>query len=155
MFNISQEEVRRYFSSVWQNRHSKSLDAQQQKILGIILEHPEYQPILENIEHYLEYQWLPEEGQSNPFLHMSLHLSLQEQNSINQPEGIAILYQEITKKYQSTHKAEHVMMDALMEMIWQAQQNHKGFDVNLYITLLRQKLALPPESQIRQNPHEI
>ena len=155
MFNISQEEVRRYFSSVWQNRHNQSLDAQQQKILAIILEHPEYQPILENIEHYLDYQWLPEEGQSNPFLHMSLHLSLQEQNSINQPEGITSLYQEITKKYQDIHRAEHIMMDALTEMIWQAQQNHQGFDVNLYITLLRQQLALPPENQIRLNPHEI
>ncbi len=155
MFNISQEEVRRYFSSVWQSRCSQTLEAQQKRVLTVILEHPEYQYILENIEQYLDHQWLPEDGYSNPFLHMSLHLSLQEQCSINQPEGMTTIYQAMIKKYQDTHSAEHMMMDALTEMIWQAQQNHNGFDVNLYITLLRQKLDLPPENHIRLNPHEI
>ena len=155
MFNVSQQEARRYFASVWQNRHHKNLDAQQKKVLAIIIEHPEYQSVLENIEQYLDYQWLPEEGQNNPFLHMSLHLSLLEQYSINQPEGISVIYQALLEKNQNTHLTEHVMMDALTEMIWQAQRYSNGFDVNLYITLLREKLDLPPENHPRLNPHEI
>ena len=94
-------------------------------------------------------------GESNPFLHLSLHLSLQEQCAIDQPEGIADIARQMLKKYDSQHQAEHKMLEALTEMIWQAQHHHTGFDVNMYMTLLRQKLDLSPEDELRLNPHEL
>ena len=155
MFQVSQEDVRRYFASIWMHRQDGMLDKQQQRALAIILEHPEYHVILENLDRYLTHQWLPEEGYSNPFLHLSLHLSLQEQCAIDQPQGITFLAEEMVKKTGDRHQSEHMMMDALTEMIWQAQQNGQRFDVNLYITLLRKKLGLPQEDNLRLNPHEI
>lgn len=154
MFNVGQEEVRRYFAHVWQNRQSALLDPLQKKALAIILEHPEYHYVLEDVESYLDKYWHIELGETNPFLHLSLHMSLQEQCAIDQPEGIATIAQTLTQKYDDRHQAEHVMMDALSEMIWQAQRSG-GFDVNLYITLLRKKIGQSAEETIRLNPHEI
>ncbi|WP_434778467.1 DUF1841 family protein [Neisseria sp. Ec49-e6-T10] len=155
MFNINSTEVRRFFAQVWQLRSNGQLDALQKKALAIILEHPEYQHFLDNIDAYLDTQWLPENGETNPFLHMSLHLSLQEQCVINQPPGIADIAQQLAQKHDGIHEAEHVMMDALVEMIWQAQRHKTGFDVNLYVTQLRQTLNLSEEEQQRVNPHEV
>ena len=86
MYDVNTHDVRRFFAHVWKNRLTPlQLDALQHKALRIIESHPEYTHYLENIEDYLDKNWLPEDGESNPFLHMSLHLSLQEQATIDQP----------------------------------------------------------------------
>ena len=78
MYDVNTHDVRRFFADVWQKRLAPlQLDALQQKALRIIEAHPEYGRYLENIEDYLDKNWTPEEGESNPFLHMSLHLSIQ------------------------------------------------------------------------------
>ena len=74
MYDVNTHDVRRFFAHVWQLRFAPvSLDALQQKALRIMQAHPEYATILDNIEDYLDYNWLPEQGQSNPFLHLSMH----------------------------------------------------------------------------------
>ena len=155
MFDVTQENLRQYFASIWRKKEVAQMEASEKRVLAIILEHPEYQVILENIERYIGKQWIAGQGETNPFLHMSLHLSLQEQCAINQPEGVVEIYHALLKKYDDRHMVEHLMMDALSEMIWQAQNNHVGFDVNLYFTLLRKKLGLSEEEHIRLNPHEV
>ncbi|WP_373741460.1 DUF1841 family protein, partial [Neisseria sp.] len=76
MYDVNTHDVRRFFADVWQKRlQPLSLDALQRKALAIIETHPEYHRYLDNIEAYLDKVWTPEEGESNPFLHMSLHLS--------------------------------------------------------------------------------
>ena len=76
MYDVNTHDVRRFFAHVWKNRLTPlQLDALQHKALRIIESHPEYTHYLEKIEDYLDKNWLPEDGESNPFLHMSLHLS--------------------------------------------------------------------------------
>lgn len=83
MYDVNTHDVRRFFAHVWQQRLTPlQLDGLQQKALRIIEAHPEYSRYLENIEDYLDKTWTPEEGETNPFLHMSLHLSLQEQAEV-------------------------------------------------------------------------
>ena len=96
MYDVNTHDVRRFFAHVWQHRLAPlQLDGLQQKALRIIEAHPEYGHYLEDIEQYLDKEWLPEDGESNPFLHMSLHLSLQEQSAIDQPPGIRAIHQQL------------------------------------------------------------
>ncbi|MCF7522052.1 DUF1841 family protein [Neisseria sp. ZJ106] len=157
MYDVNTHDVRRFFAGVWQQRFQPlQLDGLQQKALRIIEAHPEYQHYLADIERYLDKNWLPDEGESNPFLHMSLHLSLQEQAAIDQPPGIRAIHQTLCAQHGGDWvKAEHEMMDALAETLWEAQRYGKGLDVNAYITRLRRLIGLGQEDHARINPHEV
>lgn len=154
MFNIGTDDVRQFFADAWSSRYITQ-DALQQKAVRIINAHPEYQHYVEHIEQWKDHNWLPELEQTNPFLHMSLHLSIQEQVAMDQPFGIAEIHQKLCAKTGDWHNAEHQMLEALVEMIWQAQRYGGGFDVNSYITKLRRLIDLGEEDQPRLNPHEI
>ena len=154
MFNIGTNDVRQFFADAWAMRHITQ-DPLQQKAVKIINAHPEYQRFVEQIELWKDHNWLPEQGETNPFLHLSLHLSIQEQVAIDQPFGIAEIHQKLCQKTGNEMQAEHLMMDALVEMIWQAQRYGGGFDVNSYITQLRRLIDLGEEDKPRLNPHEV
>ena len=157
MYDVNTHDVRRYFGHVWQNRlNPLQLDALQQKALRIIEAHPEYQTYLEHVEDYLDKNWTPEQGETNPFLHLSLHLSIQEQVGIDQPFGIRTIHQKLIGMYNDNWvKAEDEMMEALVETIWQAQRHNQGLDVNAYMTRLRKLVGLGQEDERRLNPHEV
>ena len=128
MYDVNTHEVRRFFAHVWRQRLTPlQLDGLQQKALRIIEAHPEYARYLENIEDYLDKTWTPEDGETNPFLHMSLHLSLQEQAAIDQPPGIRAIHGQLCARYGGDWiRAEHDMMDALAETISAAQIGRTG-----------------------------
>lgn len=157
MYDVNTHDVRRFFAHVWQLRFAPvPLDALQQKALRIMQAHPEYATILDNIEDYLDYNWLPEQGQSNPFLHLSMHLSIQEQVAIDQPFGIRDIHTQLCTKHNDNWvAAEHEMMEALAETLWEAQRFHRGLDVNNYMTKLRKLVNLGQEDEARINPHEV
>ena len=157
MYDVNTHDVRRYFGHVWQNRlNPLQLDALQQKALRIIEAHPEYQIYLEQVEEYLDKNWTPEQGETNPFLHLSLHLSIQEQVGIDQPFGIRAIHQKLIGMHNDNWvKAEDEMMEALVETIWQAQRHNQGLDVNAYMTRLRKLVGLGQEDERRINPHEV
>ena len=157
MYDVNTHDVRRYFGHVWQNRlNPLQLDALQQKALRIIEAHPEYQIYLEQVEEYLDKNWTPEQGETNPFLHLSLHLSIQEQVGIDQPFGIRAIHQKLLGMHNDNWvKAEDEMMEALVETIWQAQRHNQGLDVNAYMTRLRKLVGLGQEDERRLNPHEV
>ena len=157
MYDVNTHDVRRYFGHVWQNRlNPLQLDALQQKALLIIEAHPEYQIYLEQVEEYLDKNWTPEQGETNPFLHLSLHLSIQEQVGIDQPFGIRAIHQKLIGMHNDNWvKAEDEMMEALVETIWQAQRHNQGLDVNAYMTRLRKLVGLGQEDERRLNPHEV
>ena len=75
----------------------------------------------------------------NPFLHLMMHLTIEEQISIGQPHGIREQFARLTEKYQSEHEAQHAMMDCLGEMIWQAQRNNTPPDGALYLACLEKQ----------------
>ena len=157
MYDVNTTDVRRFFGHVWQLRQQPHLlDALQQKALRIMEAHPEYAHYLNHIERYLDHNWTPEQGETNPFLHLSLHLSIQEQVGIDQPFGIRAIHQKLVGMHNDNWvKAEDEMMDALVETIWQAQRHNQGLDVNAYMTRLRKLVGLGQEDERRINPHEV
>lgn len=138
MFGNDRDSLRRFYQQCWQKAHAKQpLDALEQQIVAVIQEHPEYQPLLQGKqgESALGQEYLPEQGETNPFLHMGLHLGLREQISTNRPDGIATRYQQLLAQM-GMHDAEHRMMDCLAESIWLAQRNGTAPDENAYLECL-------------------
>lgn len=157
MYDVNTTDVRRFFGHAWQMRQQPQLlDALQKKALRIIEAHPEYHHYLQHLDHYLDHNWTPEQGETNPFLHMALHLSIQEQAGIDQPFGIAAIHHQLCARHNDDWvAAEHEMMAALAETLWQAQRYGRGLDVNAYMTQLRCLVGLGAEDTARQNPHEV
>ena len=142
LFNPSRDEVRDFFFNTWsQFKSQKPLTDLEKIALSVIHMHPEYQPILNAPAQFKHQEYFPEFGETNPFLHMSLHLSILEQISINQPIGIAAIYETLKIKHQNEHDALHDILECLGEVIWQAQRNNSALDGNTYLTLLQQKAA--------------
>ncbi|WP_274571088.1 DUF1841 family protein [Neisseria leonii] len=157
MYDVNTHDVRRFFASVWRQRFAPlGLDALQQKALRIIEAHPEYAHYLEHVEDYLDKVWTPQDGEENPFLHLSLHLSVQEQAGIDQPPGIRALHRQLCARHDDDWvAAEHEMIEALAETVWEAQRFGRGLDVNAYMTRLRRLVGLGQEDEERINPHEV
>ena len=96
--------------------------------------------MLENAEQHLDKDYNPELGQTNPFLHMALHISIQEQLGTQRPNGIIEIYQRLLEKLKDKHEVEHQMMACLSEMIWQSQQQQTLPDESQYLTCLNKLL---------------
>lgn len=140
LFNPSRDEVRAFFFEAWAKfKVQQSLTDLEKIALGVMHMHPEYHAILDAPERFKQQEYFPEFGETNPFLHMSLHLSILEQISINQPIGITDIYAQLKLKHQNEHNAQHDILDCLAETIWQAQRNQTGMDGAHYLTLLQQK----------------
>lgn len=140
LFNPSRDAARRFFITVWKKyRDNTPLEEIERMTLAILLDHPEYHRYLS--DDLLDHDWLPEHGETNPFLHIGMHLAIEEQLSIDQPAGVRELYLSLLKKQSDEHATKHEMMDGLAEMIWQAQRHHTPPDPSLYLDILRKKLA--------------
>ena len=140
LFNPSRDEVREFFFDAWAKFKAQKPLTDLEKIgLGVIHMHPEYHRILDAPAQFKSQEYFPEFGETNPFLHMSLHLSILEQISINQPIGIATIYEKLKLKHQNEHDAQHDILDCLAETIWQAQRNHTDLDAAQYLQLMQQK----------------
>jgi len=140
MFNPSRDEVRRFFTETWAKyRRGESLSGLEQTALQVILLHPEYRPVLDDPERSLERDFSPESGQLNPFLHLSLHLAVEEQLSIDQPRGIRERFQQLVAKAGSEHDAKHVVLECLGETIWAAQRAGAPPDEQAYLECLGRK----------------
>ena len=140
MISNDRNQLRKTFFDCWQSHQQGTpLDAMQQIIASIIELHPEYHHILENLD-ALDRDYTPEQGETNPFLHMSMHIALHEQISTNRPSGISTLYQTLCTQQGSAHEAEHAMMECLGEALWQAQRNNTMPDEQAYLDCL-QKLT--------------
>lgn len=117
---------RTFFLEVWgKHKRQLRLEALEQIVLNVILQHPEYHVILEKDEKEISaMEFTPEMGMMNPFLHMGMHITIQEQIGSNRPSGITALYQQLLLKYPSAHDLEHSMMEYLGETLWLAQRNN-------------------------------
>ena len=125
MYGNDRTSLRRVFFDAWDKyRQSTPLTGIEQRLIEVILQHPEYHAVLENRDRYLDHDWSPDQGETNPFLHMSMHIALIEQISTDRPAGIRECHQKLTKSLGSPHQAEHRMMDCLSEAIWQAQRQN-------------------------------
>ena len=139
-YGDNRDDIRQAYFVAWQAAESgQVLEPLQQQIVEVIRLHPEYQAFLADSDN-IDKDFLPEMGQSNPFLHMGMHIAIKEQLSMNQPAGIREVYQKMLGKQADPHEVEHKMMECLAEMLWQAQSTQQAPDMGVYLKKL-QKLA--------------
>jgi hypothetical protein len=140
MFTPSQADVRRFFCSVYhKNRASQPMEAIQTLASQWIDEHPEYHADLSDGEAALEKMYDIESGKTNPFLHLSMHLSISEQCSIDQPRGIRQAVELLAARRDSLHDAHHEAMDCLGQMVWESQRSGRQPDGDAYIDCVQRK----------------
>ncbi len=140
MFNPTRDQARQFLFDVWEKHQAGSaLTPLEGVALSILFEHPEYHAVLGDRERHLDREWKPEGGETNPFLHLQMHLAIEEQVSIDQPPGIRDAVQALARRHDSEHAARHDVMDCLAEMIWQAQRYGGGFDNAAYLDCLKRK----------------
>lgn len=137
LFNPSRDEARNFLFDSWLKRREKQLLTPLEDLAGQLIEkHPEYYSVFENPEKYRDREYLPEQGEANPFLHLMMHLTIEEQISIDQPPGIRAHFVRLTHKFESEHDAQHRIMECLSEMIWRAQRDRTQPDAEIYFDCL-------------------
>lgn len=140
MFNPSREQVRQFFFDAWsRHRRREVLAGLDHLAVDVILLHPEYHPVLDDPERYQERDYPPEAGDTNPFLHLSMHLAIAEQLSIDQPPGIKREFARIAAKCGDRHAACHEVMECLAETVWRAQRDGAALDTQAYLECLKQR----------------
>ncbi len=133
MFNPSRDQARRFLIDAWQ-KHRAKLPATPLEIIAadLIALHPEYHSLLEGTD-ALTREWTPEDGATNPFLHLSLHLAIAEQLSIDQPPGIRAAYESRLRQHGDRHAALHDILECLGETLWRAQRDRAPLDAAAYL----------------------
>ena len=141
LYTQDRDQLRRFFCQSWQKRlQNQPLEALEQMLCQVIEQHPEYHTLIENEEKALGREYLPDDGETNPFMHLSMHLAMQEQLSINHPKGIIELYQQMVSQIGDRHQAEHQIMECMGEMMWRAQQTRSEPDPKFYLNCLQKQL---------------
>ena len=134
MFNPTRDQARQFLFETWRKRRAGELLTPLEDLTAQLIEkHPEFHELLADPDAALDKDYLPEHGTTNPFLHLMMHLTIEEQISIGQPHGVREQFTRLTRKYESEHEAQHAMMECLGEMIWQAQRNGGQPDAAIYI----------------------
>ena len=140
MFSPSQADVRRFFCSVFAKaRAGQPLEAIEIIASQWLEEHPEYHPDFMDADAALEKHYDVESGSTNPFLHLSMHLSISEQCSIDQPRGIRQAVELLTDRRDSLHDAHHEAMDCLGQMVWESQRSGRPPDGDAYIDCVQRR----------------
>ncbi len=138
MFNPSRDQARQFFFDAWgKYRGGQPLEALETVAVEVALLHPEYHPVLDDPERFLERDYTPDEGQTNPFLHMSLHVAIEEQLAIDQPPGLRAEFERILAGRGDRHDALHAVLECLGEVVWRAQAARALPDGEAYLDGLR------------------
>jgi len=137
----TREQLRQSYADAWRKRLAGSpLTPLESMISDVIELHPEYQAIVGNPQAAADFQPAAERAAENPFLHMGLHLAVREQVSIDRPPGIRELRHEGAARLGDLHGAEHALMEALAETLWEAQRTGRAPDEVRYMELARRRI---------------
>jgi hypothetical protein len=137
MFNPSRDQARQFLIDAWARRRGKlPATAMDTLAADLVQMHPEYHALLE-AEDALTREWTPEQGETNPFLHLSLHLAIEEQLSIDQPQGIRAAFTTLLSRRGDRHDALHAVLECLGAMVWRAQSSGQPPDGEAYLDCVR------------------
>jgi len=140
MFQPSQHDVRRFFCAAYtRQRDGLPLDAMQAVAAHWVAQHPEYHVELADEAAALAAVYTVEEGRTNPFLHLSMHLSIHEQVTIDQPTGIRQAVALLAARRGNEHAAHHEVMECLGDMLWTSQRSGLPPDGQAYIDAVRRR----------------
>ncbi len=136
-------DTRSLFFTSWAKYLVKEpLTSLEQQIARVILEHPEYHAIFHQANFNQDTAYFPELGETNPFLHLGLHLAIREQVSTDRPPGIASLFKQLKKKSNDPLDIEHALMECLAESLWLAEKNQQPPDEIQYLKACQAVLSL-------------
>jgi hypothetical protein len=134
----SREQMRRMYLDAWRKFSEKQpLEPLEAQLAAVIAEHPEYLEVIEAGDAAIAAEFTPESGRQNPFLHMGLHLAIREQVATDRPPGIADIHRNLSARVGDAHSAEHTMLEALAETLWEAQRANRAPDEQSYLEKLR------------------
>lgn len=140
MFAPSQNDVRRFFCETLRKQRAALPLTPMEALAGDwIAQHPEYHAELADLDAALAAVYEVEAGRTNPFLHLSMHLTISEQVSIDQPRGIKQAYELLAARRGSAHEAQHEVMECLGEMIWASQRSGTPPDGLAYLDCVRRR----------------
>lgn len=140
MFSPSQADVRRFFCSVYAKAQAgQALEAIEIIASQWIDEHPEYHAELADADAAVARVYAENAARTNPFLHLSMHLSVSEQSSIDQPRGIRQAVELLARRRGSLHDAHHEVMDALGQMLWESQRSGRPPDGAAYVDAVQRR----------------
>jgi len=138
MFGQDRNQMRQYFQTCWQKfRAEQPLEPLEALIAGVVADHPEYHALIESDDSALEKDYTPEDGQTNPFLHMGMHISIREQVQTDRPPGIKTAHEQLSNKLGDTHEAEHQIQECLGVSLWEAQRSNTMPDEEKYLECIR------------------
>lgn len=139
LYGQDRRELRQVYFRAW-HRHitGETLEGVEPLIVTVALRHPEYHALLASPDASEDRDWLPELGESNPFLHLGMHIAIEEQLAINQPPGIRLHYARLCRQHGDEHAAQHRMMECLGEMLWRAGRDAVPPDTRIYLNCLEQ-----------------
>ena len=137
IFSNDRDKLRQTFFDVWQKTKNKQpLEPLEIIISDTLLMHPEYHTLLDK-KNTLKKDFMPEQGQENPFLHMSMHIAIKEQVQAKRPMGIDVYYKKSIQRSKDIHKSEHIIMECLGESLWLAQRNNAMPDEAAYLQCIK------------------
>lgn len=137
MFSPTRDEARRFLVDAWAKyRGGQPLSPLEQTAVALIARHPEYHVVLEKPDRHLARDWTPEQGETNPFLHLQMHIAVAEQLSIDQPPGIRAQFERLREARGDEHAALHALVECLGETLWQAQRGGCPPDAATYLACL-------------------
>jgi len=140
IFGQDRRELRLHYLRAWRKKQAgEALEPLENLIASVIEQHPEYHAMLGS-EDTLDRDYHPEQGRTNPFLHMGMHIGLAEQIGTDRPPGIREAYQKIRDKLGDAHAAEHQMMECLGLALWEAQRQNRAPDEQAYLECLKKLL---------------
>ncbi len=133
----NRDDIRRVYVDVWGKLQTgQALEPMESIIAEVIRLHPEYHALLDSGESAFAAEFAVEGGQSNPFLHMGMHIAIREQTGIDRPPGIRAAYHALCRRL-GQHEAEHSMLECLAQSLWLAQRNNDAPDELAYLDCIK------------------
>ena len=140
MFAPSRDEARRFLVDAWAKRRAgKPMSDLERIAADLIAQHPEYHAFVEQPERFVDRDFGPEGGETNPFLHLALHLAVAEQLAVDQPPGIRAQFERLRVAWGDEHAALHAILECLGEVVWHAQRHGTSPDAALYLACLERQ----------------
>jgi len=138
LYGTDRDAMRRVFVDAWRKaRSGEPLQPLERLLAEVIAGHPEYHRLLADADGGIGRDFPPELGETNPFLHLGLHVGIREQIAVDRPAGVLDLYGRILRRAGDAHEAEHRIMDCLGRSLWEAQRAGRVPDEAAYLDCLR------------------
>ncbi len=130
MFNPTRDQVRAFFRGTLEKYRQKApLEGLEQVAAALLIDHPEYHPLMQSSDAPIA------PSEANPFLHLSMHLALEEQYAIDQPPGVRAALDQLSHRH-GQHEGRHEAMECLGEMLWRSQRDNAPPDAGAYLESL-------------------